>query len=236
MPSDPTPAFLWLRQVAALAAKDLRAEARSRENLVPMLVFALVVTAAFGFGLKGAAADLRPVFPGLLWVSVYFVGLFGLGRSFASEKAQDTLSGLRLVPAEGSFVFVGKLLANLFFVGVVELVAVPLMFAMLGVGLGGGLGSLASFVAVMVLGTVGFVSVGTLLAAMAAHTRAGEMLLPILVFPILVPSIVGSVGATSAILGLGDPASLPRWLGLLGAYDVLFVVVPWLVFDYLLEP
>jgi len=222
----------WSRQVAALVWKDFRAESRSRESLTPMLVFALVVTTVFGFGLRGAGVDLRPVFPGLMWISLYFVGLFGLGRSFAAEKAQDTLAGLSLVPSASSFIFFGKLIANLLFLAVVEVVALPLMFGMLGVPFRANPGT---FVAVVALGTVGFASVGTLMAALAANTRAGEMLLPILVFPVIVPSIIGAVEATSSLLGVGDPAAWSRWLGLLAAYDVLFVVVPWLVFDYLIE-
>ncbi len=223
----------WARQVGALVWKDLRGEARSRESLTPMLVFALVVTTVFGFGLSGAGVDLEPVFPGLMWVSLYFVGLFGLGRSFAAEKAQDTLAGLRLVPSDSSFIFFGKLLSNLVFLAVVEVVAVPLMFGLLGVPFRANLGL---FALAVLLGTVGFTSVGTLLSALAAHTRAGEMLLPILVFPVAVPAIIGAVEATASLLGVGDPGTWPRWLGLMAAYDALFIAVPWLVFDYLIEP
>jgi len=198
-----------------------------------MIIFALVVTTVLGFGCRGAGVDLGPVFPGLMWVSIYFVGLFGLGRSFSAEKSQDTLAGLRLVPADASFIFLAKLAANLIFLGLVEVVAVPLMFVMLGVPFRAPLGP---FAAVVVLGTVGFCSVGTLLAALAAHTRAGEMLLPLLVFPIIVPAVIGAVQATSALLGGAGAGGWTRWVGLLAAYDVLFVVVPWLVFEYIIEP
>jgi len=101
----------WWVQVSALVWKDLRAEIRTRESLTPMLVFGFVVITVFGFGLRATGIDLTPVFPGLMWIAVYFVGLLGLGRSFAAEKAQDTLAGLRLVPADPSFIYVGKLLA-----------------------------------------------------------------------------------------------------------------------------
>ncbi len=223
---------LWPGQVAALVWKELRSEARTRESLTPMLVFAFVAVTVFGFGLKAVAPDLRRVFPGLLWISTYFVGLLGLGRSFAAEKAQDTLAGLRLVPADASFVYVGKLLANLIFITVVEIVAIPVMFGMLGVPFTAPLGP---FVLTVVLGTVGFAGVGTLLAALAVHTRAGEMLLPVLVFPVLVPAIIGAVEATASLLGLGDPSGWHRWLGLLAAYDVLFTLVPLLLFDYVMD-
>lgn len=223
----------WWRQVGALIWKELRAEARTRESLTPMLVFAFVVVTVFGFGLRVTGVDLAPVFPGLMWISFYFVGLLGLGRSFAGEKAQDTLAALRLVPADSSFVFLGKLLANLVFLGVVELVSLPLFFGFLGVPF---TAPPLPFALTVVLGTVGFASVGTLLSALAAHTRAAEMLLPVLVFPVLIPAVIGAVEATASLLGMGDPSGWQRWLGLLVAYDVLFAALPLLLFDFLVEP
>lgn len=223
----------WWRQVGALVWKDLRAEARTRESLMPMLVFSFVVVTVFGFGLEATGVDLRSVFPGLMWVSFYFIGLLGLGRSFAVEKAQDTLTGLSLVPSDPSFIFFGKLLANLVFLGVVELISMPLFFAMLGVPF---TAPFFPFALIVVLGTLGFASVGTLLSAIAVHTRAGEMLLPVLVFPIMIPAVIGSVEATASLLGLGDPQGWHRWGGLLLAYDTLFLVLPLVVFEYLLEP
>lgn len=223
----------WWQQVRVLVWKELRAEARTRETLTPMVIFALVVVTVFGFGLRATGADLAPVFPGLLWISFYFVGLLGLGRSFSSERAQETLPGLLLVPADRSFIFVGKALANLVFLGVVELVSLPLFFGLLGVPF---TAPLAPFCATMILGTVGFASIGTLLAALAAHTRAAEMLLPVLVFPVLIPAVIGAVEATASLLGVSDPLGWKRWLGLLLAYDALFVALPLVLFDYLVEP
>ncbi|MDI6894467.1 MAG: heme exporter protein CcmB [Bacillota bacterium] len=223
----------WWQQVTALVWKELRAEVRTRETLTPMVVFALVVVTVFGFGLRATGADLEPVFPGLLWISFYFVGLLGLGRSFSSERAQETLPGLLLVPADRSFIFVGKALANLVFLGVVELVSLPLFFGLLGVSF---TAPFVPFCVTIILGTVGFASIGTLLSALAAHTRAAEMLLPVLVFPILIPAVIGAVEATASLLGVGDPLAWRRWLGLLLAYDALFVALPMVLFDYLVEP
>lgn len=223
----------WWRQVGILVWKELRAEARTRESLTPMLVFAFVVVTVFGFGLGVTGVDLAPVFPGLMWISFYFVGLLGLGRSFVGEKAQDTLAALRLVPADSSFVFLGKLVANLVFLGVVEMVSLPLFFGFLGVSF---TARPLPFALTIVLGTVGFASVGTLLSALAAHTRAAEMLLPVLVFPVLIPAVIGAVEATASLLGMGDPSGWQRWLGLLVAYDVLFTALPLLLFDFLVEP
>lgn len=223
----------WWSQVQVLVWKELRAEARTRETLTPMVIFSLVVVTVFGFGLRATGADLAPVFPGLVWISFYFVGLLGLGRSFSSERALETLAGLLLVPADRSFIFVGKALANLVFLGAVELVSLPLFFGLLGVPFTAPPGP---FLATLLLGTVGFAGVGTLLAALAAHTRAAEMLLPVLVFPVLIPAIIGAVEATASLLGAGDPAAWKRWLGLLAAYDVLFVALPLALFDYVVEP
>ncbi len=231
-PAAQAPGGTWWRHVAALVWKDLRAETRTRESLMPMLVFSFVVVTVFGFGLEAAGADLRHVFPGLLWISIYFIGLLGLGRSFGAEKAQDTLAGLTLVPADHSYIFFGKLVANLVLLGVVEAISLPLFFGLLGVTF---TAPVLPFLATVALGTVGFASVGTLLSALAANTRAGEMLLPVLVFPVLVPAIIGAVEATASLLGVADPSGWPRWLRLLAVYDVLFVAVPALLFEYLVE-
>lgn len=233
VPRRPSAPGGWWGAAGALVWKDVRSEWRTRESLAPMLLFGFAVISVFGFGLGAAGGDLRPVLPGLLWATVYFVGLLGLGRSFSAEATQDTLAGLRLAPADSYYIFAGKLVANLIFLLAVELVTTPLLFAMLEVPFTAPLGPL---VLIMVLGTIGFAAVGTLLSALAAHTRAGEMLLPVLVFPVLVPAVIGAVGATASVLGVAAPDLWPRWLGLLVAYDVLFLSLPLLVFGELVEP
>lgn len=222
----------WWPQVSALLWKELRSESRTHDSFTPMLVFAFTVVTVFGFGLKLAGVSLRPVFPGLIWISTYFIGFLGIGRSFAGEKAQDTLAGLRLVPADPSYIYVGKLLSNLLFLSALEAVSIPLQFALLGVEF---TAPLLPFAGVVILGTTGFAAVGTLLSGLATHTRAGEILLPVLAFPVLIPAIIGAVQATASLLGLGNALDWPKWIGMLAAYDVLFVAVSLVLFDFIME-
>jgi len=219
------------RQVAAIVWKDLRVEWRTRETLVPMLIFCLLVVTIFGFALN-PTGEPEPVFPAILWITFYFSGLLGLGRSFAAEKAAATLPGLMLAPGDRTYIFLGKAVASLVFLSVVEAISLPLFFALLAVPF---TAPPLAFALVVGLGTVGFVSVTTLMSVMATHTRAAEMLLPILVFPLLVPGVIASVEATRSLLGMADPAGWVRWARLLAVYDALFVTLPLLLFDYLLE-
>lgn len=219
------------RQVVALLWKEMRAEARTRETITPMLVFCLLVVTVFGFAL-GPGRDLNAAFPpGLLWVSFYFAGLLGSGRSFAGEKAADTLPGLMLAPGERTYIFLGKAGANFLFLLGVEMITAPLFFALLGMGAPA---SPARFVLVLVLGTLAFACVGTFMAALAVNMRAAEMLLPILVFPVMVPAVIATVEATRFLLE-GSPGGGASWIRLLVAYDALFLALTTVLFDHVLE-
>lgn len=216
---------------AAVLWKDVRAELRSRETLGTALVFALLVILTFSFAFDPTRLDGRTLWPGVLWVTVFFAGMLTLSRSMAAERYGDAFSGLLASPAEPEALFFGKLAASLLFTGVVELVAVPVLAALLRVPVG----APALLAGVMALGTLGFVSVGTLLAAMAASTRAGELLLPLLLLPVAVPAALGAVEATSAVLSGLEAERWGVWVRILASYDAIMLALPPVLFRYLLE-
>jgi heme exporter protein B len=206
----------YLADVAALARKDLLLELRSRDTVPAMLLFVVSTLVVFNFSLPADASDAAAY--GLLWVAIVFTALLGLTRAFLAEREQRVLDGLVLTPADRSAIWAGKVLAVLAFLVLAELVALP-AFALFFEPVGGAL------VAAVVLADVGLAAVGTLLAAMAAASRARELLLPLLFLPLVIPLVVGGVGASVE----DDPA---RYLGFLGLYDLVFAILSWASFEY----
>ena len=206
----------YLADVAALARKDLLLELRSRDTVPAMLLFVVSTLVVFNFSLPADASDAAAY--GLLWVAIVFTALLGLTRAFLAEREQRVLDGLVLTPADRSAIWAGKVLAVLVFLVLAELVALP-AFALFFEPVGGAL------VAAVVLADVGLAAVGTLLAAMAAASRARELLLPLLFLPLVIPLVVGGVGASVE----DDPA---RYLGFLGLYDLVFAILSWASFEY----
>lgn len=217
------------RQVSAVLAKDLLIEARTKDALSAMLVFSLLVLVTFNLAL-----DLRPelmaaVGPGVLWVAVVFGSTLGLGRTFIVERDSGTLEGLLVAPVDRSALFVAKLLGNIVFMGLVQLVSVPTYVVLFGVAID----PFPTFLTLL-LGTVGLAAVGTLFSAISAHTRAREVMLPVLLFPVIVPILIGVVQATGVALGSPTARNMP-WLSLLVAFDAIYVAFGALVFDSALE-
>ncbi|MBI3742803.1 MAG: heme exporter protein CcmB [Chloroflexi bacterium] len=154
----------------------------------------------------------------------------GLGRVFSHERERGSMEGLLLCPADGSVVYVAKLIANLVFIGLTEVVLVPVFESFFGVSVLRG-----QIVAVIILGTVGFAAVGTVFGAMAVNTRAREVMLPVLLLPILVPLIIGSVKATGLLMDGKPWSEVWTWVNLLIAFDIVYLVISFLVFDFVLE-
>lgn len=206
----------YLADVATLAAKDLRLELRSRDTVPAMLLFVLSTLVVFNFALPaGASAEAAY---GLLWAALVFTAILGLTRAFAAEREQRVLDGLVLTPADRSAIWLGKAIAVAAFLALAELVALP-AFALFFEPVSWEL------VAAVALASVGFAAVGTLLAAMAAASRARELLLPLLFLPLVIPIVVGGVGASIA----SDPG---RYLGFLALYDLIFAILSWASFEY----
>jgi len=206
----------YFGDVVALARKDLLLELRSRDTLPAMLLFVVSTLVVFHFALPSDSSDLAA--GGLLWVAIVFTALLGLTRAFAAEREQRLLDGLTLAPCDRSAIWLAKVVSVTAFLLLAEVVALPafaLFFAPVD----------ATLVAAVLLADIGIAAVGTLLAAMAAASRARELLLPLLFLPLAIPVIVGGVGATVA----EDPA---RYLGFLALYDLLFAILSWASFEY----
>ncbi|HSB90362.1 MAG TPA: heme exporter protein CcmB [Anaerolineales bacterium] len=220
----------FVQAVAAVVWKDLAAEFRSRELLGGMLVFALLVVLIFNFALELDVRTRSTVTAGVLWVTFAFAGTLGLNRSMASEKDRGCLDGLLLAPVDRSAIYFGKVIANLAFMLIVEAFVLPVYGLLYNVSL-----LHPGLLGVILLGSVGYVGVGTLLASMAVQARTRDVLLPILLFPVVLPVLVAAVKASEGFLqGLGSADILP-WVNILLVYDVIFLVVAWLVYDYVVE-
>ena len=195
-----------------------------------MLVFALLVILSFNFALDLDPKTRGSVTGGVLWVTFIFAGSLGLNRSMAMEKDRGCLDGLLLAPMDRTAIYFGKGIANLAFMLIVEAVVLPLYSVLYNVNLFRG--GLLLFI---LLGSVGYIAVGTLLSSMTVQARTREMLLPILLFPVTLPVLIAAVKGSTGILSGLPFADVQPWLNLLLAYDVVFVAVAFMVFDFVVE-
>jgi heme exporter protein B len=221
------------RKALAVCGKDLRIEWRNLDNLPAMFFFSLLILVIFNFAFDFASADFARVGPGVLWVAFTFAGVLSFGHSFALERDGDCIQGLRIAPMDPGTLYLGKLLANVLSMLLVEAVVLPLTAVLFNVNLLPSAGRLAL---VVLVHTAGFAAVGTLFGAMAARTRRGDVLLPILMFSLSVPLMISAVKTTMAALGSGPPDPQARaWLTMAGIFDVVFITAAYLTFDYVIE-
>jgi heme exporter protein B len=210
------------RLALAVAAKDIRAELRSRTALLSAMVFAALVLVVFNFARDPTALPIIDLAPSVLWVTFALAAMLALNRAFTIERENAALDGLLLAPLPRGALFAGKLLANLAFVGTVEAITLPLFVLFFNVDLSG---SWLGIVGVTLLATVGFVAVGTIFSAMAVRTRFAELMLPVLLLPFMVPPLIGAVQVTSRLLAGRPLSEMLGWLRLLALYDVVFVTL-----------
>ena len=222
----------YLRKISAIVWKDIVAELRTKEMFSAMFVFAVLVIVVFNFAfdLRVSGQRVREVAPGALWVAFTFAGILGLNRAFASEKDGGCLEGLLLAPVDHTAIYFGKMISTALFMVIVEALMLPVFTAFFGVNLFD-----LRLVFIVVLGTVGFAGVGTILSAMTAQTRAREVLLPILLLPVAAPVLIAAVKATSGILDGLAMAEIATWWQLLLAFDVLFPAVAFMTFDFIVK-
>jgi len=215
-----------LRAIGAIVWKDLAAELRSRELLSAMLVFALLVILIFNFAVE-LQPGLRPsITPGVLWVTFAFAGTLGLNRSMAVEKDRGCLDGLLLAPVDRAAIYFGKVLSNLAFMLIVEIIVLPVYGLLYNINLLN-----AGLLLVILLGSIGYTVVGTLLSSMAIQARTRDVLLPILLFPVIIPVLLAAVKASGGFLDGLPMNEIWPWLNILIAYDVLFTAVAFMVYD-----
>lgn len=222
--------MIFWRKVFAITRKDALSEMRTKETVSSVLVFALLVIVIFNFAFGGVAETMRLVAPGILWVTFAFAGVLSLTRSFIPEKEEGCLEGMMICPMGREVIYVGKMLSSLLFMLVIEAVALPVFILLFNLNVFS-----LELVVVTLLTTVGFVSVGTLFSALAVNTRAREMVLPVLFLPVIVPLIIAAVNASEAALAGESWGAMSSWLQIIGAFDVVFLVVSFLVFGYVIE-
>ncbi|HLT19528.1 MAG TPA: heme exporter protein CcmB [Thermomicrobiales bacterium] len=218
-----------MSRVIALIWKDLLIEARSRQFIGAMLAFTLIVivTLNFAFDLIREGREMNGA--GALWVAILFSGLIGIGRSIAVERDRGTLDGLILTPIDGGTLFLGKFGASLASIIVVEIVALPVFAALYD------LPALDPLVLGIVLaGSAGLAGLGTLFSAVTSGGRSREVLLPLLLFPLMIPVLIAAVRATGEVFQ-GDRDDILRWINLLIGFDAIFIVLAYLGFGFLIE-
>ncbi|MBN1536124.1 MAG: heme exporter protein CcmB [Anaerolineales bacterium] len=205
-------------------------ELRSRELLSAMLVFALLAILIFNFAMELDVKIRSTVTAGVLWSTFAFAGTLGLNRSMAIEKDRGCLDGLLLAPVDRSAIFFGKAVGNLVFMILVEMIVLPVYSVLYNVNL-----FHWGFLLILFLGSLGYTAVGTLLASMAIHTRTRDVLLPILLFPVVIPVLMAAVKASNGFLqGLAMIEIMP-WINILIVYDVIFTALAFVVFDFVVE-
>jgi len=216
-----------IRLALVIAAKDIRAELRSRTALLSAVVFAALVLVVFNFARDPTALAAVDLAPSVLWVTFALAAMVALNRAFTIEREHGALDGLLLAPVPRGALFLGKLLANLAFVGAVEAVTLPLFVLFFNVDLSA---ALPGILGVTVLATIGFVSVGTIFSAMAVRTRFAELMLPVLLLPFLLPPLIAAVAITVQLFAGRPLSESGGWLRLLAGYDLAFVSLTTLLF------
>ncbi len=223
-----------------IAIKDLRAEFRTKQMLNSMMIFALLVVVIFSYAFGNEAmlevkvlntkiVDLLA--PGMLWIAFTFAGMLGLSRSFASEKEEGCLEGLKLCPVDRSEIYNGKVISNAVLMLLMEITTIPIFIVLFSYDIK----NIPGLIVVVLLGTFGFIVVGTLLSALSVNTRTREILLPVILFPVLLPVIISAVNATGKMLTDTPISEITSELLLLAVYDVIFFIIAQLVFEYTIE-
>lgn len=223
-----------------IAKKDLRQEFRTKQMLNSMMIFALLVIVIFSFAFGNESSfpiqnmnkkviDLLA--PGMLWIAFTFAGMLGLSRSFAGEKEEGCLEGLKLCPVDRAEIYNGKVISNTVLMFLMEITTVPIFVVLFNYDLK----NIPGLALVVILGTFGFIFVGTLLSALTVNTRTREILLPVILFPVLIPVILSAVNATGTLFSTGDILEISGELQILAIYDIIFFVVAQLVFEYTIE-
>lgn len=218
------------KTLSAVVWKDLMTEFRSKELISGMLVFSLLVIFIFNFSLELDAKTRNSVTAGVIWVTLIFAGTIGLNRSMAVEKDRGCLDGLLLAPVDRTAIYFGKSIANWFFMLVVAVIILPVYSLLYNTNV-----ISPGLILVILLGSEGYVAVGTLLSSMTVQARTRDILLPILLFPVIIPILIASVKASNGFLGGLPFSELSTWIYLLISYDVIFTSVAYMVFDAVVE-
>jgi heme exporter protein B len=221
-----------MRKIWSIFRKDLLIEFRTKDSLTSMLFFGIVVLVIFNFSLGSLHDTIRPAVPGILWVAFAFSGTLGLNRLFAAEKENGCLQGLLMIPADRGAIYLGKMLASFFFMLIAEAVIFIIGLVLFNLTVWA---EIPYLVLVFVVGTLGFTAVGTLLSAISVNTKLREVLLPLMLFPVILPILINAVEATDVILNSSDDAGLKLPLTIMSAFTIIFGTISYLLFERVLE-
>jgi heme exporter protein B len=221
-----------LRALLAVAAKDLRSEARSRAATVATVFFSSVTLVVLAFALGRDAELMSRAAPGALWVALAFSGVISAAQAYQSDLAEGAFEQVLTLPVPRAAVFLGKLLANWLTMTLLGAVLLPVASLLFDAPIGGGVPQLLATIA---LGTLGFAIIATFYAALTANLQARESLLPVLMFPVVVPVLLAAVRATDAIVTGGDAALAADWIELLAGFDLVYLVVTSAIFHIVVE-
>jgi heme exporter protein B len=222
----------FVQQVLAILAKDLRTEWRTRGIFTFMFVFTVLVMVIFNFAIGADPEAMRKVAPGVLWVALLFATVLGLQRTVQLESEEDCFQGVLLAIRDRSVIFVAKVLVNLCYLLVVALCALPLFSIWFRIDVAPHLGAIC---VVLILGMAGLSLVGTLFATISMNTRTRGLLLPLLFLPLSVPLTIAAVYATTDLLQGKTLSDIGDYVTLMVVYDIVFLVLSVLVFDYVVE-
>jgi len=221
-----------MNKVWAIVKKDIVTELRTKELFTSMLLFALLIIVVFNFAFGFSVEILNLAAPAMLWIAFTFAGILGLSRSFALEKEGNAIIGMLLTPTDRSLIYAGKMISNTIFVFIVGILTVLMFILFFNYSF---LPTLISLIPIMLLGSIGFVSVGTLFSAMAINTKLREVLLPILFFPIIIPVIVSAVKLSTQVLDGNSVFAAGSSLKLLASFDIIFVTACAVTFEYVID-
>ena len=221
-----------LRQTAWLLWKDLLLELRRRESLVAMFFFGVLLLFIFNFAFEIRREKAAEMAPGLLWLAFIFTGTLGLAQLYQPERENHCLEALLLSPIDRGALYVAKVSFNFLLMLLVEMVVFPLFWLLFNLE---AWNLLPSLFLVAFLGTVGFCAIGTLFSAATLKARARELLLPLVLFPLVIPVILATIRAMEILLGSGGFEDASSWLRLLIGFDVIFLTAGFLIFEWVIE-
>lgn len=222
----------WLSHVLTLLANDLRIEWRSKDVLTAMFMFALIVITVFAVLFEPGSRLLKEVIPGLLWAALLFAANLGMNRAFVREMENSGMTGLRMCPVPRSAIYTAKLVSQLIYMLLTAVMILPVLMVFFDMPMPR---QPLLFAFILVCGSAGFAAVGTLLTAMTVRTRARDMMLPLLLFPLTVPVILSAVKGTTRAMLAESPQTILPWLRILIGYDIIMITVCVLLFDYVID-
>ena len=220
----------WLSTAWVLVWKDLVQEWRSRDVLTSMFAFAVLSLFIFNYALELSPIDRAEIAPGLIWVVMVFAGTLGLNRSFAAEQDQGSFEGLMMAVPELSVIYLAKMITNLLMMFGLAILVIPIYSLLYNQSLFD-----LRFFGVLMLGAWGYSAAGTLISSMTVQTRMRDLLLPVLLFPLLLPVNMAVVKSGSAIIAVSAVPEFQSWINLLLVYDVIMTVVSIMVFEYVIR-